>query len=504
MTEEQLTVYDYYADRYGPHQGGMGVILFVWEQLLADLPPNPDTGLHPCLDPWQLDLLFAFGEGKRLMTVAACHGPGKTASAAWCILYSLLFRFPLRAVGTAPSRGQIEGAMMSEIAKWADKLDPELENLLEIRSTSVMLKAKPKLSNFEARTARPENPEALQGVHEDEGWVFLLVDEASGVHEKIFESAAGSMSGHNCQTMLLSNPTRTSGFFFRTHNQEADRWLTISISHEDSTRVTDEFVEEMAARYGRDSNTFRVRAEGKFPRTDLDTMIPFDLVEAARNRDIVVPDHLRPVWALDVARFGDDDSVLLKRNSIAVLPDIQVWNGLDTMQTANRVKLEWDTCPPSARPQAILVDVIGIGAGVVDRLSELGLPVRGINVSETAAQKDQYRNLRTELGFLGKEWLESRDHLLPNCDGSCLDTLACIHERLAMELTTIKYDVTSGGKLLMETKRDMKKRGYKSPDIADAFFLSFAEEPHTMVHGSKDGWGEFGWNQSISRKRTMV
>lgn len=497
-------VYKYYMDRYGPHQGGMGVILFVWEQFLADLPRNPDTGEWPCLDKWQLDLLFAFGEGQRLMSVAACHGPGKTASAAWCIIYSLLFRFPLRAVGTAPSRGQIEGAMMSEIAKWIDKLPEELSSLLEVRSTSVTLKAKPKLSNFEARTARPENPEALQGVHEDEGWVFLLVDEASGVHEKIFESAGGSMSGHNCQTMLLSNPTRTSGFFFRTHHQESDRWFTVKIGYKDSSRVTQDFVDDMALRYGRDSNTFRVRALGEFPRTDLDTMIPFELVEAARNRDIKVPEHLRPVWAVDVARFGDDDTVLLKRNSIAVLPDIKVWNGLDTMQVANRIKLEWDQALPSERPSVILVDVIGIGAGVVDRLSELGLPVRGINVSEVAAQKEQYRNLRTELGFLGKDWLESRDHILPDCDGTCLDKQSCVHERLAMELTTIKYDVTSGGKLLMETKRDMKKRGYKSPDLADAYFLSFAEEPVTLLHGSKDGWGDLGWNQPISRNRAMV
>jgi phage terminase large subunit len=438
------------------------------------------------------------------MSVAACHGPGKTASAAWCIIYSLLFRYPLRAVGTAPSRGQIEGAMMSEISKWIDKLPPELATLLEVKSTSVVLKANPKLSNFEARTARPENPEALQGVHEDEGWVFLLVDEASGVHEKIFESAAGSMSGHNCQTMLLSNPTRTSGFFFRTHNQEKHRWFTVKISHKDSSRVTDDFVEEMAVRYGRDSNTFRVRALGEFPRTDLDTMIPYELVDAARNRDVEVPTHLRTVWALDVARFGDDDTVLLKRNNIGVDPNIQVWNGLDTMAVANRVKLEWDTTIPSQRPTVILVDVIGIGAGVVDRLSELGLPVRGINVSETAAQKEQYRNLRTELGFLGKEWLESRDHILPLCNGSCPDRLTCVHDRLAMELTTIRYDVTTGGKLLMETKKDMKKRGYKSPDIADAFFLSFAEEPSTMVHGSKDGWGEFGWNKTISRGRSYV
>ena len=481
-----------FIERYGAHQGGLGILLFAHEIL----------GIT--MDKWQIDLLFQFGEGNRGISVAACHGPGKTAAAAVCIVYSLIFRFPLRAVATAPSRGQIEGAMMSEIVKWISKLPPELANLLEVKSMSVTLKAAPKRSYFEARTARPENPEALQGIHEDEGYVFLLVDEASGVHEKIFESAGGSMSGENCQTMLLSNPTRTSGFFFDTHHKDADNWFTISISHKDSTRVTDAFVDEMRRRYGEDSNTFRVRALGQFPRSDLDALIPFEVVQSAKNRDIFVPKNLSEVWGVDVARFGDDQTVVVRRNNIAVLPDIKVWDQLDTMATSNRILALYRDTEDRNRPEEILVDVIGMGAAVVDRLTELGLPVRGVNVSETSSFSQTYRNLRTELWFEARQWLESRDHVLPNCDGTCRDRLTCVHERLASELTTLKYDVTSGGKFLAESKRDLKKRGYKSPDIADAFVLTFAGEPATLIHGPDDGWGAFGWNKPISRGRVIV
>jgi hypothetical protein len=482
-----------FVDRYGAHMGGLGILLFAHEQLGVTM------------DVWQIETLFRFGEGERGISIAACHGPGKTAAAAICIVYSLLFRFPLRAVATAPSRGQIEGAMMSEIVKWISKMPPGLQALLEVKSMSVTLRSAPKRAYFEARTARPENPEALQGIHEDEGHVFLLVDEASGVHEKIFESAGGSMSGENCQTMLLSNPTRTSGFFFNTHHREKDRWFTITIGHEDSTRVTDAFVEEMALRYGRDSNTFRVRALGLFPRSDLDTLIPFEAVESARTRDIVVPPRLEEVWALDVARFGDDATVLLRRNRIAVLPTIDVWEQLDTMQVAGRVREKYLEATDAGNPPTeILVDVIGLGAGVVDRLGELGLPVRGVNVSESASAKDQYVNLRTELAFLGKNWLMDRTHVLPNCDGTCRDRQTCVHERLAAELTIMKYDLSSGGKYVLETKRDMKKRGYKSPDFADAYFLSFAGEPATLIHGSESAWGAHSWNQPISRNRAMV
>lgn len=500
MTENAFTAFN---ERYGETEGGQGVILFVWEQILAPLPPDAE-GRHPCLDKWQLDALWWFGEGERGISIAACHGPGKTAFAAWCIVYSLLFRYPLRAVATAPSKGQIEGALMAEVVKWIEKLDPALQELLEVKATSVVLKQAPRRSYFEARTARPEAPEALQGIHEDEGWVFLLVDEASGVSERIFESAGGSMSQKNAQTMLLSNPTRTSGFFFHTHHREKARWKTISIGYKDSSRVSDAFEAEMALRYGRESNTYRVRVLGLFPRSDLDTLIPYELMDMARTRDVVVPKHLRPVWSLDVARFGDDDTVLLKRTRIAVLPDIRVWNGLDTMQVSGRVVSEWRSTPDSEKPSAILIDSIGIGAGVVDRLTELGLPARGINVSEVASANETYRNLRTEIAFLGKQWLERRDTVLPICDGSCRDMQTCVHERLATEITTIKYDVTSGGKLLLEPKRDMKKRGYKSPDVADAYFLSFAEEPATLVHGTQDGWGTLGWNQTVSRGLSMV
>jgi hypothetical protein len=501
MTENPLVPY---IERYGAHQGGLGVILFVWEQMLVDLPPDHE-GKYPSLDKWQLDALFAFGEGERGISIAACHGPGKTAVAAWCIVYSLLFRHPLRAVATAPSRGQLEGALMSEISKWIDKLPDFASALLEVKSMSVTLRAKPKAVYFEARTARPENPEALQGIHEDEGFVFLLVDEASGVHERIFESAGGSMSGHNCQTMLLSNPTRTSGFFFNTHHKEADRWHTIRISHEDSVRVTDSFVDEMALRYGRDSNTFRVRCLGLFPRSDLDALIPFEVVASAQTRDIVVPPHLEEIWGVDVARFGDDSTVIVKRNSLAVLPEITIWDQQDTMATSNRIHAMYKEAVQRDRaPQEILVDVIGMGAAVVDRLGELGLPVRGVNVSETSMFSETYRNLRTELWFKAREWLESRDHKLPVCDGGCRDRQSCVHERLAGELTTLKYDVTSGGKFLAEPKRDLKKRGHKSPDVADAMVLTFAGEPATLIHGKNDGWGSYAWNQPVSRNIGMV
>lgn len=501
-TSDDLAVQFY--KRYGPPAGEWGPELFV-EEVFGVVPDAEGEG---GIDGWQRDGLREFSKVRkgsdegRLISIRACHGPGKTALAAWCAVYNLVFRYPQKTVATAPSRGQLEGALVSEVHKWVGKLPGPIRALLDVKSTSVTLLADPRRSFFEARTARAENPEALQGVHEDEGWVLLIADEASAVHEKIFEAAGGSMSGDRCQTILLSNPTRTSGFFYDTHHKLADMWFKIHISHEDSSRVTDVFVEDMARRYGRESNAFRVRALGEFPLSDLDTIIPAGDVASARIRDILVPPDAPVIWGVDIARFGDDNNALVKRSRIALLSDVQEWGGVDLMGTAGRIKREYDDCRPHKKPQEILIDVIGLGAGVVDRLQEQGLPVRGINVSEVASNDELYRNLRTELWFKGKEWLMKSNTAMPGCPNGC--HRECLHEKLARELVSVKYKFASNGKYIAETKDEMKKRGIESPNIAEAFILSFASEPAGLIHGSSDGFGSGGWNANVSRNRSVV
>lgn len=494
-----LTVAQQFMDRYGTPAGEWGPELFVEEVFGVVSDENGEGGI----DDWQREGLREFGREGRLISIRACHGPGKTAYAAWCAVYNLVFRYPQKTVATAPSRGQLEGALVAEVHKWIGKLPKPIQSLLDVKSTSVSLLKDPKRSYFEARTARAENPEALQGVHEDEGWVLLIGDEASAIHEKIFESAAGSMSGHRCQTILLSNPTRTTGFFYDTHHKLRDMWFTLHISHEDSTRVTDEFVEDMARRYGSDSNAFRVRALGEFPLSDLDTIVPAGYIEAARVRDIVVPLDAPVIWGVDIARFGDDNNAMVKRSRIALDPDIQEWGGVDLMETARRIKSEYDSLSPSKQPQEILIDVIGLGAGVVDRLQQQNLPVRGINVSEVPVHDEQYNNLRTELWFAAREWLMKANTSMPRCHNGC--NRECLHEKLATELASLKYVFApNSNKYMAETKAQMKKRGLSSPNIAEAFILSFASEPAGLVHGSSDGFSAGGWNQDISRNRSIV
>jgi hypothetical protein len=313
--------------------------------------------------------------------------------------------------------------------------------------------------------------------------VLLVVDEAPGVSEAVFESAGGSMSGHNATTLLLGNPTRTQGYFYDTFHRLSGEWKNLHVSCLDSPRVSEDYVAEMSSRYGEGSNAYRVRVLGEFPVADDDTLIGLELAQSAVDRDVVQNPGAPVLWGLDVARFGADSSALCKRQANVVVAPVKTWKGLDLMALTGAVMHEWESTDHRDRPVEILVDSIGLGAGVVDRLRELKLPARGINVGESPAFKGQYMNLRAELWGKAKAWLEARDCKLPR------------DERLVNELSSPRYSFMSNGKLRLEGKDDMKRRGLASPDVADAFVLTFASEAAT-------GGGVYAptWQKAVKRQ----
>ena len=200
---------------------------------------------------------------------------------------------------------------------------------------------------------------------------------------------------------------------------------------------------------------------GEFPRADDDTVIPMELIRGAVGRDVDLSSSEPIVWGLDVARFGGDNSALCVRQGNTVF-EVETFASMDLMQLCGIIKNRYDDATVLEKPQEIMVDVIGIGSGVVDRLRELNLPVRGINVAESPSSKKNYLNLRAELWFKIKEWLGGRDCRLPE------------DEELVRELASPGYKYTSTGKIKIESKEEMRKRGVKSPDRADALALTMA------------------------------
>lgn len=466
-----------FVDAINRYRAPNGALLFVQEVL----------GQTP--DAWQGKVLLAVGGGTRRISIRSGHGVGKSTCASWCMLWYVLVRFPCKVVVTAPTSAQLFDALFAELKRWINELPPAWAELLNAKGDRVELIAAPESAFISARTARAESPEALQGVHSEN--VLLVVDEASGVPEAIFEAAVGSMSGESATTLLLGNPTRTSGYFYDTHNKLRDRWWTLRVNSAESSRVAADFVREVADTYGEDSNAYRVRVLGEFPTSDDDTIIPLHTAEAAVGRDIVPAPTAMRVWGLDCARFGDDSSVLTKMHGQVVRDKPLKWVKLDTMQLAGRVKAEWDATASHERPEEINVDAIGIGAGVADRLRELGLPARAINVSESPSLTGQYKNLRTELWFKGRDFFASGTSSIP---ADC--------EMLVADLVSVKYKIAdSNGLLLAEPKAETKKRLRRSPDYADSFLLCLASDGFSARYGSA---GSGKWNKPLRRNLSLA
>lgn len=437
-------------------------------------------GIEP--DEWQIELLDAVAApAVRRVSVRSGHGVGKSTAVAMAAIWHVLMRIPSKTVVTAPTSSQLFDACFAEMKNVAKRLKPPFNNLLEIKSDRIELKSQPEATFISCRTSRAEQPEALAGVHSEN--VLLIADEASGVPNAVFEAASGSMSGHNATTILTGNPTRNTGFFYDTHSRLRDDWYTMHVSCVDSPRVAEDFVDDMKKRYGEDSPAFHVRVLGNFPPSEEDTVIPVALIDAAMNNDIRIHEDTTCIWGLDVARQGGDASVLCKRQGPVVHP-LTVWRNLDLMQLTGAVKAEYDALSPSKRPAEIIVDSNGFGAGVLDRLRELGLPARGLNVSERALSKDTYLNLRAELWFKCKAWLEGQDVKLPRDD------------LLWAELAAPRYHFTSAGKLQVESKDAMRKRGVPSPDRADAVCLALANDHTTMAFGTSSSGS---WSRPLKR-----
>jgi len=418
--------------------------------------------------PWQEDFLRAIARGERRISVRAGHGVGKSTVCSWALIWHMTTRYPQKAVVTAPTAAQLFDALYSELKAWVNKLPPVLRDSFEVFSDRIGLKGAPESSFISARTSSAERPEALAGVHSEH--VLLVVDEASAVPEAVFEAAAGSMSGHSATTILISNPTRNSGLFYKTHHDLASDWCRMHVSCRDNPLVSPDFISQIAATYGETSNAFRIRVLGEFALADDDTLIPAELVDQALERDVTVSPVEPMIYGLDVARFGTDRTALCKRKGNVVL-EVRHWGGLDLMQTVGAVVNE----AKKDNPEEICVDTIGLGSGVADRLREMGLNVRDVNVAESSAMNPNANRLRDELWLSVKDWLGTRAVKLPK------------DETLRHELVAPRYTFSSSGKVVVESKDAMKRRGMRSPDLADALCLTFAGSA-ALVGGRASAW----------------
>ena len=307
--------------------------------------------------------------------------------------------------------------------------------------------------------------------------------EASGVADEIFEVIEGALTTKDCKLLLCGNPTKASGRFFEsiTTDKANGIFWSFRVSCEDSPRVSREYIDGMIKKYGKDSNVVRVRVFGLPPKDDPDVLIPIELVSDSVLLELfpVKSDILE--FGLDVARFGDDETVLAGRRG-PCLQSIEAWTKEDTVSTAKKAfnRVVEEMIEQRVSKAKIKVDDTGVGGGVTDNLRRLvtkhkrtgDIIICPCHNGGSPEDKAHFTDWATE------QWCKLKDGL----NTKSIKLLA--DEDLEGQLSTRRYGFNSKSKLRLETKDEMKSRGLRSPDRAEAVVLAFANPSKGKLKGT--------------------
>lgn len=425
-------------------------------------------------DEWQRKALADLAENPKV-AIKSGQGVGKTGMEAVALLWFLTcFPYP-RVVATAPTKQQLHDVLWSEVAKWQER-SPLLKHILKWTKTYIYMVGHEKRWFATARTAT--KPENMQGFHEDN--MLFIIDEASGVADPIMEAILGTLSGGNNKLLMCGNPTRTSGTFYDAFYSSRWMYKCHTVSSEDSPRTSKDNIKALIDRFGYDSNVVRVRIRGLFPKQEDDVFIALQLIEDSIKLEVeadeeqeYTPDRID--IGVDVARFGDDDTVIATKTDM-VIPDLLVRHGQNTMRTVGdivRMYRDFTELYPDYDDYIyVKIDDTGVGGGVTDRLNELKadpeerldrMVVIPVNFAKKAPKTKSarfYDDIVTWMWSNVRDLMEAKALKLPD------DSI------LVGEFSTRKYYFLSNGKQRLESKDELKKRGLTSPDRADAVSLA--------------------------------
>lgn len=432
---------------------------------------------QPGLTAYQDEILDALPVYKRV-AVRGPHGLGKTTLDAIAVLWFSITRdmagLDWKVATTAGAWRQLERYLWPEIRKWSkrirwDQLDREP---FDPRTEMLMLNIK--LANGQAFPVASDEPALIEGVHADA--VLYVFDESKAIIPATFDAAEGAFSGAGgyqaieALAIATSTPGEPAGRFYDIHTRKPglEDWWTRHVSVDEAIaagRISKEWVEQRGKQWGTTSAVYANRVLGEFHTSDSDGVIPLEWIEAANQRWREWDDNGRPAsdgpqtLGVDVAREGADQTVLALRFGY-VVTELRRYSKQPTTATTGVV-----TGVLTANPQmTAIVDVIGVGGGVVDQLREAKLKVEAFNASEATSNTDR----SGELGFINTRsaaWWGLRELLDPAYGA----TLALPpDDALTGDLTAPHWKVTSGGKIQIESKDDIRKRIGRSPDDGDA------------------------------------
>lgn len=432
------------------------------EQLAKKIKDDPEFFFSEVLGvtPWakQLEIIHSVRDNRKT-AVRSCNGAGKTYILPRIALW-FLFAYPQSVViNTAPTHRQMEHQY------WRNFRDAHATAKYPLGGT--LLQTRFDISEdwyALGLTTKANDVEKFQGWHAKN--IMVVFDEASGISPAIYESALGALAGGGVvRFVLIGNPTQNSGAFYDAFKDPTFHKIHISAFDIPNVKerkqiiqglTTHEWVDEMKEKYGEESDIYKVRVLGEFPMHASDTLISIGAIDGAFDADRERYGE-EEIIGVDVARYGDDSSAFVyRKGNFAKL--LRKVGGHSTMEIAGLCK-QYAREYPKAR---FFVDVVGVGAGVYDRLKEqtdISDRVFGVN-SAGKPNSDEYLNIRAESWGNVRTWLK--------------DAVIERHEDF-YQLANPKYKITSNGKIQLESKDDMKKRGVSSPDVGDALALTLSK-----------------------------
>ena len=388
------------------------------------------------------------------------HGIGKSALTAWIILWIMSTRPHAKGIVTANTSDQLRTKTWGELGKWRARciVGHWFEYNNGRGSMSLYHKGFAESWRVDAQTCREENSEAFAGLHAANSTPFYIFDEASAVPDKIWEVAEGGLTDGEPMFFVYGNPTRNSGKFRECFGRNKHRWNTRQIDSRKAKMTNKKLIQQWADDWGDDSDFFRVRVKGQFPRGGDMQFIPGDWVNESMKRGsgtYLGDDPL--ICGIDVARGGGDYCYISFRRGKDAKSEKTYKIPGEVSRDSMRVVSLITTVLDRHQPDVTFLDETGLGGPICDRLVQLGYHVIGINFGSNAEDKTKYANRVAEMWWRMREWIHQGGSLPDDVD-------------LEMQLTEREYKHDNKDRLVLQSKEELSS----SPDWADAISLTFA------------------------------
>jgi hypothetical protein len=442
--------------------------------------PGTDLAKEQGPEDWQKELLILIRdniisvEEALLIAVASGHGIGKSAFVAWIVWWAFSTFPGTRGVVTANTENQLKTKTWVEIAKWHRLFIAK--DMFKVTATALFALDKDHKNEWRVDIVpwSEKNLEAFAGLHNHGKRILVVFDEASGIPDLIWETTEGTLTDEDTEIIwaVFGNPTRDDLRFRDCFpgGKFEKRWHNYCVDSRSVRRTNKRKIGQWEEDYGEDSDFFRVRVKGMFPRQSAQSFFSVEVIEAAQRRNIPLGMEERAIiLGVDVARFGDDRSIIVARRGrdMRSIPPIILPYKTDTMTLAETIVLQFNACGAAV----VCVDGTGVGGGVVDRLRQLKIPVVDVQFQSkpkglTSEPHVRYGNTRSEIYGALREWLVfgAVHPVVPNSEHQFLD------EAKPLRYThRLKDDA-----IMLEPKDIYKNREGFSPDLTDAYALTFA------------------------------